>query len=153
MIASRLPGAAGSPVPSPGFCGCVLSDAETIRFTSYRDPTPIRSLDVFRDAAAWLRDFCRDDAPIDNYVISTAAAVDPLRSPRDLGFDADLWKLQGKTEADRIQMLRELLSTDRERLISFTSLLESAAAQSSACVIGCREALADLPADWVCEEL
>ena len=134
-------------------CGCVLSDAETIRFTSYRDPTPIRSLDVFRDAAAWLRDFCRDDAPIDNYVISTAAAVDPLRSPRDLGFEADLWKLQGKTEADRIQMLRELLSTDRERLISFTSLLESAAAQSSACVIGCREALADLPADWVCEEL
>ena len=63
------------------------------------------------------------------------------------------WKLQGKTEADRIQMLRELLSTDRERLLSFTSLLESAAAQSSACVIGCHEALADLPADWVCEEL
>ncbi len=134
-------------------CGCVISDAETVRFTSFRDPTPLRSLDVFRDAAAWLRDFCREGAPIDNYVISTAAAVDPLRAPRTLGFDADVWKLKGKTEADRIRILHELLSTTRERLNSFASLLESAAAQSSACVIGCREALADLPADWACEEL
>ena len=134
-------------------CGCVFSGADTLRFHSYRDPSPLNSLDVYKNAADWLREFCGESAPIDNYVISAVAAADPLRSPSDRGFAADGLKLQGKTEADRVRLHREALAADKESLLALAPLLRAAAERGSICVIGCREALADLPEPWTVEEL
>lgn len=134
-------------------CGCVISEAETLRFYSYRDPSPVRSLDVYNSAADWLREFCDSDVNVNNYVISAVAAADPLRSPSSQGFAADSLKIQGKTEADRIRLHREALAADKESLLALAPLLRAAAEQGSVCVIGCREALADMPAPWTVEEL
>ncbi len=134
-------------------CGCIFSDAETFRLYTYRDPSPLRSLEIFREAAAWLEGFCEGDAPIDNFIISAVAAADPLRSPADMGSAADLMKLQGKTEADRVRTRHETLAATRRSLRGYAALLRDAAETGSVCVVGCKEALQDLGDEWTAEEL
>ena len=134
-------------------CGCVASDSDTLRCTTYRDPTPMRSLSVFSQAGAWLTGQCEKDAPIDNYIISAVAGDDPLLSPCEWGYASDGANLQGITQADRVNRMKEILAATKESLRAYAPMLETLARQGSVCVIGSREALAEADGAWVVEEL
>ena len=134
-------------------CGCMASDADILRCTTFRDPTPMRSLSVFGNAGTWLTEQCAKDAPIDNYIISAVAGGDPLHSPCEWGFSADGANLQGITQADRVNRQKEILAATKESLRAYVPMLEEMARQGSVCVIGSKEALAEADGEWIVEEL
>lgn len=126
-----------------GAYGCGFQAGETGEavFYSYRDPNPARSLEVFRKAAEYVRGFCAGDEPLDKYIISSIAAMEPLRSPGEQGCSADMDAFQGISYEDRLRVRRQMLALKKEDLLSYCGLLEAMADGSAACVIGPGNAL------------
>lgn len=134
-------------------CGASLSSEETLRFTSYRDPSPMRSLSVYRAAASFLETQIADRTEVEQYIVSTVAETDPLRSPADWGKAADRLLLRGRTRADREREYKEMLGATAENLRAFAGVLVRAAAQGAVCVIGSREALTAPDSPFASEEI
>ena len=91
---------------------------------SYRDPTPARSLTMYRGAADFLREFVASGERIDKFVISTIAETEPLMSPRDEGAVADGRWFAGRTEDDLRRQRAQILATDDEKLLAWCPVLE-----------------------------
>ena len=121
-------------------CGLRIAPAATMAY-SFRDPTPARSLGMYRGAADFLREFVASGERIDKFVISTIADTEPLMSPRSEGAAADSRWFAGRTEADLRQQRAEILSTDGEKLLSWCATLEHMAQTGAVCVVAHEEAL------------
>jgi len=125
-----------------GAYGCGLRmGRDAMLAYSYRDPTPARSLTMYREAADFLRSFVQSGERIDKFVISTVAETEPLMSPRDEGARADSEWFAGKTEADLRRERAEILATDGEKLLGWCDALEHMAKTGAVCVVAHEEAL------------
>ena len=125
-----------------GAYGCGLRIGRAIALAySYRDPTPARSLAMYREAADFLRSFVDSGERIDKFVISTIADTEPLMSPRDEGARADGEWFAGKTEADLRRERAEILATDGKALLYWCAALEHMAETGAVCVVAHEEAL------------
>ena len=111
-----------------------------VGFSSYRDPSPAKTLDTFAGAGQALRDVCAG-GDIDKYIISTVASTEPVMSPWTEGMRAvNLW-LNGQSEADLDRQRLEILRTTPESLSAFGKVLEDVCAAGHVCVIGGKDAL------------
>ncbi len=90
---------------------------------SYRDPSPDKTLHVFADAADALEKWCAGDERLENYIISSVAASEPLRSPLTEGIVQDEYVFSGVTFEERTEERRQMLSTTRESLLELCGLL------------------------------
>ncbi len=125
-----------------GAYGCGLRIGRAIAMAySYRDPTPARSLTMYREAADFLRAFVQSGERIDKFVISTIAETEPLMSPRDEGARADGEWFAGKTAEDLRQQRAEILATDGKALLYWCDALEHMAKTGAVCVVAHDEAL------------
>ena len=125
-----------------GAYGCGLRlGANAAAAYSYRDPTPARSLQMYRGAADFLREFVASGERIDKFVISTISDTEPLMSPRDEGAVADGRWFSGKTEEDLRRERAQILATDGEKLLSWCPVLEHMAANGAVAVVAHEEAL------------
>ena len=120
-------------------CGLRLGPNAAAAY-SYRDPTPARSLQMYRGAADFLREFVASGERIDKFVISTIAETEPLMSPRDEGAVADGRWFSGRTEADLRQQRAQILATDGEKLLTWCPVLEHMA-DGAVAVVAHEEAL------------
>ena len=115
---------------------------------TYRDPSPARSLDVFRTIPDFLlSSTSAEDMDIDGFIISTIASTEPLLSPAAKGRSADDFYLSGFTDEDRIRIRTEMLSTKASDLANLADVLKDMADKSTVCAAGPRSALE------ACEEL
>ena len=121
-------------------CGMRIGRAIALAY-SYRDPTPARSLTMYREAADFLRAFVDSGERIDKFVISTVSELEPLMSPRDEGAVADGRWFAGKTEADLRRERAEILATDGNALLYWCDALEHMAKTGAVCVVAHEEAL------------
>ena len=121
-------------------CGLRLGRNVSIAY-SYRDPTPARSLQMYRGAADFLRAFVASGERIDKFVISTVAETEPLLSPRDEGVRADSQWFSGSTEEQLRKERAEILATDGDKLLNWCAALEHMAQNGSICVVAHGEAL------------
>lgn len=110
---------------------------------TYRDPSPARSIGVFSEEAAFIREFCAGGEDLTRYIISTVGDTEPLRSPADEGAKADHDLLCGRTADFARKVRAEILSTDREKLLSLTAALEDCAANGAVCVVGSEKGLSE----------
>ena len=125
-----------------GAYGCGLRMGRCIALAySYRDPTPARSLEKYRGAADFIREFVQSGERIDKFIISTIAETEPLMSPRDEGARADGEWFSGKTEADLRQQRAEILATDGDALLYWCNALDHMAKTGAVCVVAHEEAL------------
>ena len=108
---------------------------------TYRDPSPARSLDVFRTIPEFLEGATSEDMDIDGFIISTIASNEPLLSPAAKGRSADDFYLSGFTDEDRIRIRSEILNTKAGDLAGLGDVLKDMAAKSTVCVAGPRAAL------------
>ncbi len=129
-------------------CGLRLGPNAAAAY-SYRDPTPARSLQMYRGAADFLREFVASGERIDKFVISTISDTEPLMSPRDEGAVADGRWFSGKTEEELRQQRGEILATDGEKLLSWCAALEHMAATGAVCVVAHDEALKACEAEGI----
>ena len=133
-----------------GAYGCGLRIGRAIALAySYRDPTPARSLQMYRGAADFIREFVASGERIDKFVISTIAETEPLMSPRDEGAVADGHWFSGKTEADLRRERAQILATDSNALLYWCEALEHMAKTGAVCVVAHEEALKACEAEGI----
>jgi len=129
-------------------CGLRLGPNAAAAY-SYRDPTPARSLTMYRGAADFLREFVASGERIDKFVISTIAETEPLMSPRDEGAVADGRWFAGRTEDDLRQQRAQILATDGEKLLTWCETLEHMAQTGAVAVVAHDEALKACEAEGI----
>ena len=109
---------------------------------TYRDPSPGRSLGIFKTTSDFLTDFASDEnVDIDGFIISTIASTEPLLSPAAKGRSADDFYLSGFTDEDRIRIRREILNTKAGDLTDLGDVLKDMAQKGTVCVVGPKSAL------------
>lgn len=114
---------------------------------SYRDPSPARSLTVYDQMAAFLREFHEQGEDLEKYIISTIAGSEPLQTPEEKGISADAFWFAHITDADRKRIRKEMLTCDASKLQQWGAILDQMALDGAVCVVGSDDALAE------CEDL
>ncbi len=106
-----------------------------VGFTSYRDPSPGKTLDTFTKAAQSLRDTAAG-GDITKYIISTISSTELVLSPSMEGLRAANMWLNGQSNEDLARQRREILHTTPGKLTAFADTLDAVCAQDRICVIG-----------------
>ena len=108
---------------------------------SYRDPSPARSLGVYRSMGSFLKDFAASGEDITGFIISTVAETEPLASPREQGAIADRNWFVGYTYENALAERKALLDATAESLLLWCPALEALATDAPVCVVGYSDAL------------
>lgn len=108
---------------------------------SYRDPSPARSLGIYDTLSDCIKDFCDGDEELDKLIISAIGNTEPLRTPASQGAAADDFYFTGITDEAQIKIRKEMLATDREKLLSLCGTLDKLAENGAICVVGHEAAL------------
>lgn len=121
---------------------------------SYRDPSPSSSLKTYDQAADYLAEFVDDDTEnLDNYIISTIAAGEPLLTPKEKGSLGDNCYFTGWTYEKRVENRQQMLSTTGDKLKKWCSVINSIAQDGSVCVVGNEDAVNNCGEDMEIFEL
>lgn len=108
-------------------------------FVTYRDPHLARSLDVFREAAAYIRNFEADERMLTQYIIGALSDLDTPKTPSSKGVYNMYAALAGITQ-DMIQKARdELLDITGEDLKKLADIIDAFVADGQICVVGSAE--------------
>lgn len=129
----------------------IHTDGET-SFTSYRDPSPARSIESFYKCGEMLRKFCESGSSPDKYIISTIAAIEPLLTPRAAGEQAAVRYLCGRTFEDVEAERSQILGTTNDDLLKFSFTLDKICSESGVCVVGGKNVLDALGGTLDCVE-
>ncbi|MBR7082747.1 MAG: hypothetical protein IKI51_01895, partial [Clostridia bacterium] len=108
----------------------------------------LNSLETYKNTASFIREFCKSDENIENYIISTISSTEPLRTPSDEGAVADSNMLSGVSYDDRLRIRREMLATTKKEIAALADLFEKMADENSVCVFGNAGALSSLDGTW-----
>ncbi len=109
---------------------------------TYRDPSPGRSLGIFKTISGFLSGFSADESTdIDGFIISTIASTEPLLSPAAKGRAADDFYLSGFSDDDRVRIRSEILNTKAGDLAGLCEVLDDMAENGTVCVTGPKSAL------------
>lgn len=109
---------------------------------TYRDPSPGRSLGIFKTVSDFLAAFAAgENTDLDGFIISTIASTEPLLSPAAKGRSADDFYLSGFTDEDRIRIRKEILNTKAGDLAGLSAALKNMEEKSTVCVVGPKSAL------------
>lgn len=108
---------------------------------SYRDPSPARTLRVYRGMADFVKTFRESGENLDKFIISTIAGTEPLVSPRQQGAIADQRWFAGLKREDAVRERRELLHATQDDLLHWCHMLNAMARDGAACVVGHSDAL------------
>ena len=107
---------------------------------SYRDPSPERSLGVYRSMSQFVQDFAAAAPDITGFIISTVADTEPLIAPASQGRLADVQWFSGFTYEKAAQERKDLLEAKPQDLVRWCAALETLK-DGPVCVVGYQEAL------------
>lgn len=107
-----------------------------VAFSSYRDPSPSRSLGSFRACPEVLKKFVQNGESAEKYIISTIANNEPLLTPRAEGELAARRYLCGISRSDVEKEREEILSTTSKSLSEYADVVENLLNDAKVCVIG-----------------
>ncbi|MBR6120468.1 MAG: insulinase family protein [Oscillospiraceae bacterium] len=116
-------------------CGFGARSNGDMFYYSYRDPQPVRSLEVMRNAPAYLRAFCREEPDLTGFILGSVSAMDPLRGAEARMTAGDSRWLRGVSEEEVRRHYRELIHTDAAALLALAPALEELAAENALCVV------------------
>ena len=127
-------------------CSLVLDLNGSLTAYSYRDPTPARTMVLYGGMEQALRDFCREEGDrLDSYILSTIAEAEPLKTPMELGAEADQLYLTGLDEREILRVRSDMLRCTKETLLAFADLLHLYAEQSCECTAGPEAVIRAIP--------
>lgn len=111
-------------------------------YYSYRDPSPLSSLETFRHAAGMLKEQVESGKlDLERYVVGAVASADTVTTPRTDGSLENINILSGIGYEERVSYLRQLVELTPEQLYHLADITERSMAQSSSCILGDRDAL------------
>ena len=123
-------------------CGFLGRDSGELCFYTYRDPQPGRSLDVFDEAAAFLRTFCKGNPDLTGHILASVSNLDPLLNTESRISVAEGRFFRGISREDICRWYRQLLQTTPEDLLDLLDALEELRADQTVCVLAGNDLLA-----------
>ena len=121
--------------------GFIGRDDGDLFFYTYRDPKPGRSLGIVREAAAFVRDFVKDNPDLTGSILSAVSAVDPLRTAEGKIAAGDNRYFRSITEEEIAERYRALIRTTPQDLLALCDMLERITADNAACVAAGKDLL------------
>lgn len=122
-------------------CGFNCGLTGNLSFTSFRDPNPLNSLEVYGKAGNFLREFCESDETVDKYIISSVSTMDGLKSSSAKGRMADMLYLRDSGFDEIRQLRHEMLQVTKEDILKHSVYFDLLALKGSQVIIGNAEAL------------
>lgn len=126
-------------------CGLRINEKGAVCNYSYRDPAAARSLGVYDEESAFIKEFCESGEDIGQFIISAIGGTEPLMTPKEQADMAQSDILNGITHEDRRSLRAEMLATDSERLLALCEVFDDCAKNGAVCVVGSDAALAEIP--------
>lgn len=111
----------------------------TLGYFSYCDPSPHKSIDVFKDCGALVRRLLDEGCDLTPYVIGTIGAGEPVGTARTEADKATQLYLCGKTHEDILRSRRETIATNKEELLRLSYNLDRIAEHMCFTVVGPKE--------------
>ncbi len=124
-----------------GAYGCMNSYSRTgdMYLTSYRDPNLRNTLDIYKGAAEYLRNFDPDERDMTKYIIGTISDMDVPLTPRARG-SRSMGAYLAHDKYEFIQKERdEILTSGKEEIRSLADYVESVVGDGYVCVLGGEE--------------
>ena len=116
--------------------GFVTRKSGEILYYSYRDPSPERSLECYKNAPNALRAAVKSGQDLTDYIIGAVGEYDMLLSPRiEAGLATD-FALIGWSAEDESRFWQDMISTDGEALLRVADLLEELSGDAVQVVVG-----------------
>jgi Zn-dependent M16 (insulinase) family peptidase len=103
---------------------------------SYRDPNIARTLEVYDNAADYLRTLQLDKRELSRAVIGAIGDVDAYMLPDAKGYASLMRRLTGLTDELRQQMREEILGTTLQDFHAFADVLEQVRRHAHCCALG-----------------
>jgi Zn-dependent M16 (insulinase) family peptidase len=123
------------------FCGLDLRTG-AFTFISYRDPNLLDTLQVYDDAAAFLRQHPPSQDEVTRTIIGVIGEMDDYMLPDAKGFVSMVRYLAGDTDEARQKLRDEVLSTTPQDFVRFAEVLDDVRVRGRVVVMGAPEALA-----------
>ncbi len=121
-----------------GAYGCMSGFAKNgdSYFVTYRDPHLKRSLDVFKEASKYIRNFEADERTINQFIIGAVSDLDTPKTPSIKGsYGLTAYLCNAKME--QIQKDRDdLLNTDQEKIRKLADYIDAFIEDDCMCVVG-----------------
>ncbi len=117
-----------------GFAG--FSSSGTAYFGSYRDPHLKRTLEKYKEAINYLKNFKATPRQMTRFIIGTVAKYEMPLNPQTKGSYALSYYYQGVTKDDVIRERKEILSTTPEDIRNFAKLVSNILSKNYYCVYG-----------------
>ena len=121
--------------------GCGVRTSGRMFAYSYRDPSPANSLEVFKNLADALTEFCDSGEEIERYILSTVSNIEPLKTPKQKGASANAYKFEGLSKEDVFAYRNAILNTDKAAVRDCAALLRKFAEEGTTCVVAGAELL------------
>ena len=116
--------------------------------TSYRDPTPGKTLGHFDRCADAVEQLCAGKPELTRYILGAMADADPLLGDAGKVRLAEVRHFKGTTHEEVLRCRRELLHCQAEDLLRLCPALRAVAAENNYCIVagqeqldGCKELL------------
>ncbi len=117
-------------------CMCNFSNTGYGYFTSYRDPNLTETLDVYDQAADYVRNFEINDRDMKKYIIGTISGMDIPLGPSALG-DRSFLAYQSGASIEMVRKEREqILDCTQEDIRNLADHVEAMVADKAICTIG-----------------
>ena len=113
-----------------GFIGCY----------SYRDPSPIASIEKYKECGSFLSALAESsESDLTKFIIGAIGEYDTLMTPRLAGAKATADYMAGFTKEDDAKVLSDMKNTSKEDLKRIAAIIDEVFADPVCCVVGSRE--------------
>lgn len=113
-----------------------LRQTATAYFVTYRDPKLKESYEVFKNAAAYVKNFECSDRDMTKYIIGAISNIDIPMNPNAKGARSLACYLSGITYEDKQRTRDELLGAKVSDIRKLGSLIEAFVEEDYKCVVG-----------------
>ncbi len=125
--------------------GCLTEKSGVSSFYSFMDPSPEKSLDIFRKSADFVRSFCEGKDDLARHLMGKIAELDPDLSFKGQADQADQWYFTGYTSEKHLTLRQELMQAKAYNLLPLAEILDKALGAAAVLVAGPPEALSRIP--------
>ncbi|MBR0507430.1 MAG: insulinase family protein [Clostridia bacterium] len=123
-------------------CGLRSPSNGDLLFESYGDPQPVRSIEVMRHAAEFVRNYVSTGPDLTGSILSAAAILlDRLRTAEEKMAEAERRWFLGITDEEAVRQYQELLHTTPDDLLQLCDALDDIVRDNAICVIGGKDLL------------
>ena len=116
----------------------------TVTFVSYRDPNILKTIDVFDQSAAFLKDLELGRDELTKGIIGSIGDMDDYRLPDARGFTSMARLIAGETDDDLQRIREEILATKAEDFKAFADVLDHVRNNGLVKLLGSQDAIQDV---------